>query len=139
MVNHTVAKFMNNVDANCSFCNLTSETIQHLFYYCPISMAFIVESIHWFNRLGTVINIADLDVYDFLFIQRSRTRNHSHFVIFLHIKYFLWLSRCNKSIPTLDNFKKWVAKEFNLLTECISNFNNLDFIIPLALNMALGY
>ena len=128
MVNNTVAKFKQHVNVNCTFCNVENETIQHLFYQCTISWNFIAVSLAWLNSAGADINVMDIDIYDFLFIQRSRTRNYSHFVLFQHIKYFLWRSRCAKTLPTLANFKEWLKREFTLLMDCINVYPNLAFI-----------
>ena len=57
---------------------------------------------------------------------------------FQHIKHFLWIKRCYKTLPNMEAFKKWLMKEFRLLAECIREYPRLRFIDTLVQAWNLG-
>ena len=127
MVNYVVAKFKPEVNENCTFCNSEPETIQHLFYYCNISRRFINDCLIWFRSHGLNIDTQFIDVYDFLFLQRIRNRSFECFLSLMSIKYFIWISRCNKKEPFVDDFKDWHSKELDLIVHNIEHYPRLEF------------
>ena len=129
MVNYVVAKFKPEVNENCTFCNNEPETIQHLFYYCNVSRRFINASLIWLRSHGLNIDMQSIDVYDFLFLQRVRNRTFECFFSLLSIKYFIWLSRCNKKNPCIDDFKDWHSKELDLIMHNIEHYPRLGFVV----------
>ena len=135
MVNYIVAKFKPEVDENCTFCATEPETIQHLLFFCNVSSRFIFECINWYNNQGLAIEAHNLKVYEFLFPQRERKRSMEGFFALLNIKYFIWLSRCYKKIPILDDFITWHSKEIDIIVKNVELYPKLGFVVNLFNNI----
>ena len=48
--------------------------------------------------------------------------------LYLYIKRYIWIRRCNEILPSLDDFKKWFSSELNIAFYCIKKFKNLSFL-----------
>ena len=127
-VNRIVAKFKTHVSELCTFCGNVPESTEHLLFQCPISFNFIRECLSELEQFGVNIDINNIEIYDFLFLPRSRLRNFKDFVILLHIKHFVWLSRCRGNTPDVHIFLQWLKKEFLLLSNCIDTYPKLQFV-----------
>ena len=134
-VNRVVSIYKNDVGPECTFCNNNVETIKHLFFECDISKNFLQQCINKIAEYGHYINFDEIQPYEFLFIQRRRLRCYKTFFFFLHIKYFIWIARCKKFIPTVDGFESYFKKEIDILLKCTTVYTNLQFIHDIIDNM----
>ena len=136
MVNHIVSKFKPTVSELCTFCNAFPETIEHLFFNCNVSKTFIGLCTTWFHTWGLNINLNNLEVYEFLFLQKKRTRTLIGTFLIMHIKYFIWIARCQKKEPLIAEFKKWLGNEIGIMEHNIDVYPKVAFIkeILIAIN-----
>ena len=134
-VNRVVSIYKDDVGPECTFCNNSVETIKHLFFECDISKNFLQQCINKIAEYGHYINFDEIQPYEFLFIQRRRLRCYKTFFFFLHIKYFIWIARCKKFIPTVDGFESYFKKEIDILLKCTTVYTNLQFIHDIIDNM----
>ena len=126
-VNYIVSKFKNEVSENCTFCNGFSETILHLFFECNISRRFIKDALAFLSNFGIVFDFTGARPYEFIMQSCAERWNYKSFILMLYVKYFIWKNRCARQVPTLREFKFWLRKELNLISDCGEAFKALHF------------
>ena len=113
--------------ANCTFCNSEIETILHLFWDCPVTTAFLnVVSI----PIRAIFNdfILNCTRKEFIFGRRDESICSEFNFIATHIKYFIWISRCNKKVPNYTAFQNWFTNEIRIKKKCYEGTNKLLFL-----------
>ncbi len=124
-VNLNVSKY---VDSSCSFCKQAEESLEHLFFGCPLSKQF------W-SDLGSYIFDSANDVHYFslkdIIFYYDNTKNkpleHTIQIIILYGTFFIHKQKCANSHPSYLLFKI----ELNSLLKSlhlIKNNKNLRFL-----------
>ena len=110
--NRIVSKFKTEVQKECTFCNSDTETILHLFWECRVAKAFIDNCIE-FARCEHPIFYSQLARKDFIFGFNEDICSPKNYFA-LHVKYFLWIERCKKNVPSINFFKSWFTREMRI-------------------------
>ena len=91
----------------CNFCKVQPETLEHLFWDCPMSKAFWGELMDWIKgNCGHIINL-HLRKQDVFFgitnkIRTDRILN----LILLHAKHHIYRMKLSDKMPNMNCFKK---------------------------------
>ena len=108
----------------CDFCSMCIESTHHLFWECNHVQVF------WNNLNNFLINThvqiqANFQIVSFGFCQKSEEDKLKNYIIF-YAKYFIFLNKCHKTIPTCENFKhylrKRIEKEMALMNDKLHTF-----------------
>ena len=124
-VNRIVSHFK-PVSANCTFCNQHIEDITHLFWDCNIVKELRREIMNFYNLWP---GIKESSKKECIFGVKTENPTSSLNFILLYIKHFIWVNRCKKNIPTLQNFKKYFSYEIRIFQKCSDKYPELDFIL----------
>ena len=111
--NSIVSKFNHNVTEQCTFCNRGRETILHLFWECDVTKTFINDT-HNAMNIKTIENNRLLNRKEFLFGVSNETMHSWMNYYALHLKYYIWIARCKKEIPSSCGFTSWLLFESKL-------------------------
>jgi len=88
----------------CSFCNISDESLEHLFCHCNFSIAFWRSVILWFKTLHIYFDSDSLNDYDIIF---GVTQKRSHWLLLNHIiiieKQIIYRNRLKNSSPSLSH------------------------------------
>ena len=110
--NKIVSKFVNNVNANCSFCQETLETLTHLFFNCTHVQDFWNDLKHFLNTLE----------YNFIFSLEfvifgniSSSSESAENLIYLFGKKYIWNCKYKSLRPILIGFKHFLRHNLNSL------------------------
>ena len=126
LVYHHVA----GLDANCTFCKREIETITHLFWDCAFTTAFFNTIKQYIEGIFPNVNL-DLTMKEFIFgIRNENIYSETNFVI-LHIRYYIWVTRCNKKIPDYTCFINWFKNELRVKKKCYEYSGQLSFLMNL--------
>ena len=82
----------------CSLCYKSEETIEHLFWDCPITRRFIADVQHLI--LDDKVTLSKID---FLFGFYGSVGVQFNFII-LYAKYYIFSSKCKNSTLSLNSF-----------------------------------
>ena len=127
-VNNKISRYMNEVSSLCTFCKAEPETDRHLFFHCKITNPFLRSCFNFIGQIGHTMDFDNTRPWEFMLIQRIRLRCFKCFFFMLHMKHFIWLTRCAGSVPTLIAFKSYLKKELELLVQCIHIYTELEFV-----------
>ena len=110
--NRIVTHIKRNIPPECTFCRIEVETISHLFWECNVVKTFIDQCLNYvLNRFPVMYH--HFNKSQFLFGLCENICSPKNYLA-LHIKYFIWLQRCNKTNPNLDKFKGWWLREIRI-------------------------
>ena len=84
----------------CSFCNLCKETIEHLFWECPISKTVWLQLKDWFtNVIGVTVILSATNILLGMADPTNRIPiNH----ILMIVKYYIYTCRCKNDQPSIE-------------------------------------
>ena len=92
----------------CDFCNMYTESLNHLFWECHVVQEFwrdlkIFRATKSFNINFNYENIS------FGILDNVHSCYTKNFIV-LNAKYFIFINKCNKSTPVFSNYKKYLYK-----------------------------
>ena len=91
----------------CTFCNIMPETIEHLFWECPISKSFWLDLTEWLKGKCNHLQDMSLTQQDVLFgIHSKQKPDRILNLILLHAKSYIYKSKLSKTNPVVYVFKK---------------------------------
>ena len=110
--NRIISKFKPQISPDCTFCNLETETIIHLFWDCTIVKKFIKDC---YDHIETEYPVFHhiFTLKDFIFGLREDVCSPRNYCA-LYIKYFIWLQRCCKKDLSITGFKTWFLRELRI-------------------------
>ena len=122
------SKIMNkikpHISPNCHFCNNHVETILHLFWDCLEVAQFIEDCKNFYAN--------DLDIFsinyskkDFFFGDSNSILSAKNYFA-LHLKYYIWITRCKKKNLSIRGFANWLRHE--MLLDAFNQNTELDFL-----------
>ena len=96
----------------CDFCNSYTETVNHFFWECQKSQQFWSELKTFLNNKN--INIT-LDLLNISFGVEGKGLHNSpiNFIIICG-KYFIFRSKCIKTLPCFNSFKLYLNKRIEI-------------------------
>ena len=95
--------------ALCDFCSMEIETLNHLFWECRHVQSFWMQLKDFLNTNGIVLEIT-LRSITFGFQQDIRNMKIKNFIVLI-AKYYIFLNKFYKSIPSLSAFKAHMKKK----------------------------
>ena len=112
-VNKVVSIFKPHVNPECTFCGTEIETILHLLWECELVKQFITDCRVAIN--SKIDNyVEEMSRMDFLFGYRDQKIYSTWNYYALHVKYFIWLTRCRESNLSVQGFLSWFLFEIKL-------------------------
>ena len=106
----------------CTFCNLSDETIDHLFWACNITSNFLLDVEQ--SIFGNQFNLSKQDLF---FGYQLICKHPFNFLIF-HLKYYIFHKKLDSSVPTLNEFLhkfKFLLKIENTISNNESTCNKI--------------
>ena len=101
-VNKTLYKIGIASSPLCTFCQISEESLEHLFIHCPISSAFWLSVVEWLkNYFSTIQCLTDVSIMFGLFGKETQLINH----IILLGKQVIFQCRLLKLNPSLSLLK----------------------------------
>ena len=97
----------------CSFCTQASESLYHLFYFCPFSktFSFDFESFwHLLTNEKTQLSLQDIVVG---VVTTKCPSYHLLNYMLLIGKVYLWVCRANKTLPKIHGLKKKILAKYD--------------------------
>jgi hypothetical protein len=109
----------------CVFCKTEIETIEHLFWYCPVSKNITEQFLKKEECLRNT-NIKDMI---FGFIDKPRKENN---LILIYYKIYIFTCRNNKYMPSIEGLKKFLLYKLKILCQ----YEEIEQINPLIIDRA---
>jgi len=111
--NYVISKFLENLSPLCSFCNITDEKIEHLFWECPSVQQLVNDAATFFNRQWVI----DLNLTKkiMLFGKNSESPSSPTNLIIGHFKKYIWYNRCKKIPLSCEYFLRWFRSEIEII------------------------
>ena len=95
----------------CTFCKMASETIEHLFWHCPVISQFIRNL---FSEPETINSKLSIDT----FILGWRDMKHPAFnLVILYTKMYIFNCKRNEVLPTVPGAKQYIYFQYRLAKE----------------------
>ena len=108
----------------CDFWSSFIETIEHIFWECPITQRLWSQLVNFLNNRGIMITINIMYVW----IGTDQCRNHNstiNFVLLL-MKYVIYTTTLNEMIPVFCVFRNYLHKRINLEKRIALTNNKLE-------------
>ncbi|HBI39624.1 MAG TPA: hypothetical protein DDY16_01570 [Tenacibaculum sp.] len=125
--NRIVHHHVINISPECTFCRESTETILHLFWSCRVTSAFLYTIQDYILMIFPNFDFAT-DQKEFIFGRRDEHIDSLFNFIIIHIKYFIWISRCDKKIPNTNAFYNWFKRELRIKKKCFEDSNRMLFL-----------
>jgi hypothetical protein len=122
--NHLLFKMGKIESMRCTFCNLQSETIVHLFFECTCVIAiwtYIVDILRAIGYENVSLTCKDV-VLGYEFEKHASFSNHKEINnVILYVKSFIWHSRKHCTDIDIEQLGLWLRKQ-NLYDRSINDF-----------------
>ena len=96
----------------CDFCSMNIETNKHLFWECTVSRGLWTELEIFLNNNGIMINI-NYELISFGYLDQSSYTSLLNCILF-YAKNFIFKNKYEKTLPSFNNFKKYLQYHENL-------------------------
>ena len=108
----------------CDFCTMYIESIEHLFWECPIVQNLWVNICNYLRSLGIEVS---LNLFDICFGKQTNSNYEScvNFIILL-CKYFVFKMKYMKVTPTFDIFKNYLIQRVKIEKEIAMQTNKME-------------
>ena len=112
----------------CSFCNIDDETIEHLFYFCPVTRSLYLQIMEHLKKKGLWPNNLNMNPCDILFgFKLSDTTRIVINYIFLYAKYFIHVAKCkNENVLSITSFLNYIRHKIKLEKISLSDQNFVE-------------
>ena len=97
----------------CTFCHRDPETIEHLFWECPMTSSFLLDSELLFFGNQFILKKQDY------FFGYNLLLDHPMNYFILHLKYYIYNCKLNEKLPSCNEF--WFKLKFALKVEAYIN------------------
>ena len=109
-----------NID-KCSFCNLHTETVEHMLYSCTVTQNLWNDIFHWIY-IKTGLRIAF--THDQILLGSAPMDLDIFNLIFLIVKRYIYVCKCLKTIPNKYAAIYKIKDNFITEEECFRIFPN---------------
>ena len=138
--NRIISKFIPTVNANCTFCQNSVETILHLFWDCEIVSTFLDTIYDYFSTRWDAVSVIPTRK-EFIFGLKTKRMYAPENLLILYVKYYIWVIRCRKINLNFTGFLKWFRFELKInhmafidnpnFSYLNDNSYRMEFILPL--------
>ena len=97
----------------CEFCQIEIETVSHVFWECMYVQTFWMQLKDCLNANGIEINIT-FKTTTFGILERYANENRLNNFMILQAKYFIFINKCKKSLPSWQAFKSYMKNRMNI-------------------------
>ena len=119
--NKIISKFIPGILSECTFCNLSTESILHLLWKYQVTKTFINDVYALFiNKWKEIRAIPDMK--SFCFGQTSTVMHTPENILALYVKYFIWICRCKNA------FLSWFRIELKINHMAYGSDNGLAYL-----------
>ena len=95
----------------------------HLFWDCTLTTAFLNTIKQHIEGIFPNVNL-DITMKEFILgIRNVNIYSETNFII-LHIRYYIWATRCNKKIPDYTCFINWFKNELRVKKSAMNTLEN---------------
>ena len=101
--NNIICKFVPNQNDRCTFCQAFIEDTVHLFWDCNHTTTFYTSLTQYFNELNIPWPPRSREL--FFFGDHVKTFSSDAEYTYLHLKHYVWVSRCLKNALCIAAFK----------------------------------
>ena len=110
----------------CDFCSSSIETIEHIFWECPITQHLWSQLVNFLNNRGIMKTINIMDVC----IGTDQCRNHNSTINYalLLMKYYIYTTKLCEMIPVFCVFRNYLHKRINLEKQIALTKNKLGIV-----------
>ena len=100
---------------NCSFCGTMRETIEHVFWHCPITQTFWLHFENLINeKCPNAHNMRMTDSLVILGSDKNIKIDPTFYFILVLAKQFIYKCKIGSSIPNIINFKKMLSSRYKI-------------------------
>ena len=99
----------------CDFWSSSIETIEHIFWKCPITQHLWSQLVNVLNDKGIMITLNIMDVC--IGTDQCRNHNSSINVVLLLMKYFIHTTKLSELIPIFCVFRNYLYKRIYLVKQ----------------------
>ena len=99
----------------CDFCNMDIETIQHLFWECNHVQIFWNSLHNFINNTYLQLDITFQTISFGLYVETDEDTLKNY--ILFYAKYYIFLNKCHKTIPSCELFKLYLYRKINVEKE----------------------
>ena len=125
--NLIVSHFIANIGPECYYCQLSIETISHIYWFCPIVNRFLEEVFEIISSSGIIFRPTKLQ---FLFGYLEESFNTPRNYLTLVVKKYIWNCKFkterNLSIVGFKNFLAYFLNDLIKMYEFTNNPANLN-------------
>ena len=100
----------------CDFCQMEIETVSHMFWECMYVQTFWMKLKDCLNENQITVNIT-FKTTTFGIQERFTNENKLKNVMILLAKYFIFINKCKKTVPSWQAFKHYMAKRIGIEKE----------------------
>ena len=101
----------------CTFCNLYTETLEHLFHECKKTYSLLLQLKDWLNANNVEIDIDPTSV-----ILGNTQKEYEHNILVNHIllitKYFIYRCKLREQEPSIELLKQYIKLYYKLESSC---------------------
>ena len=120
-INSRVAKFNNETDPSCTFCNANNffpaerESFAHLFYYCPTTNKLLSS---FLDRFFTINTLTCTEYFSSVINEKEEDNKALQLALDI-FRYYIWNCKLEKKIPTIGSI-------FNEINDTIGTIYSLS-------------
>ena len=109
--------FKQNISSSnlCDFCNMNVETIQHLFWECNQVQIFWNSFKNFVTNAHIPMQLT-FETVSFGFCENTNEDKLKNYILF-YAKYYIFLNKCHKTIPSCEMFKPYLKQKINIEKE----------------------
>ena len=121
IVNIHLAKYKIKSTNLCTFCEIETETITHLFKQCQCVKGLWTQVERWIN-----VNIPAMNKLDFILNRIKDNPRHVENMIIVAGKMFTYQCKCKQESPSYQKFKIWIENLYEIENKIARRNNKLD-------------
>ena len=107
----------------CSFCNLSEETLEHLFYKCPKIKNIIQYISQKLKEHHSPINLDEITI-----LLGSKTKNMKLDFMLIEFKTYIYYCKRKRILPTVTGFKNSIKANLDIYKEIYSTENERIYL-----------
>ena len=119
---HKIKKKEND---KCTFCKVVKETIEHVFWSCPISAQLWEDLNNWIFQQTNLELPINFDFVLFGFLQKSQM-NYVRNIIILLSKYYIYKTKLEERNPNINALKNYLRENLYIEKHIYMSNNSIE-------------